>query len=167
MEYQIRIENVQAQPLAVARGYTTIPEIPRKIFELLDQVWPYVKGKQIPNAGINVAIYRPDERPGHADGSLAMEAGAQVLGPFPESEHVIQSATPAGTVATATHIGPYNRLGDAHTALRNWCAQHGHQCTGTTWEVYGHWTDDESKLRTGVFYLLSPHGRNQPVPTAT
>ena len=36
----------------------------------------------------------------------------------------------------------------------------GHQVTfatrdRTSWEVYGHWSEDPAQLRTDVFYLLS------------
>jgi hypothetical protein len=54
------------------------------------------------------------------------------------------------------HLGPYNRLGEAHAAIRKWCADHGHALTGVSWEIYGHWTDDPAQLRTDVFYLLRP-----------
>jgi len=36
-----------------------------------------------------------------------------------------------------------------------WCRSQGHRLSGTRWEVYGHWTDDPSKLRTDVYYLLA------------
>jgi effector-binding domain-containing protein len=67
---------------------------------------------------------------------------------------VICSSTPAGLVATAVHLGPYNRLGEAHAAVHKWCADHGHVLAGPSWELYGHWTDDPAQLRTDVFWLL-------------
>ena len=59
-------------------------------------------------------------------------------------------------VATAAHYGPYSRLGDAHAAVRQWCAAQGHALVGPFWEIYGHWTDDPAQLRTDVCYLLQP-----------
>jgi effector-binding domain-containing protein len=52
------------------------------------------------------------------------------------------------------HIGSYSRLGAAHDAIVKYCEANGRKMTGVNWEVYGHWTDDESKLRTDVYYLL-------------
>jgi hypothetical protein len=50
-------------------------------------------------------------------------------------------------------------LGEAHRAIRDWCASEGHAAAGPNWEVYGHWIDqwnrDPSKIRTDVYYLLS------------
>jgi effector-binding domain-containing protein len=71
---------------------------------------------------------------------------------------VIGSSTPAGRVATAVHLGPYDRLPEAHQAIRRWCADHGYTLAGPNWEIYDHWTDewnsDPSRIRTGLFYLL-------------
>jgi hypothetical protein len=55
-----------------------------------------------------------------------------------------------GEVATTTHWGSYARLPAASAAIAAWCSAHGWRRTGTLWEVYGHWTDDESPLRTDV-----------------
>jgi effector-binding domain-containing protein len=38
---------------------------------------------------------------------------------------VIRAETPAGLIATAAHIGPYDRLGQAHEAIREWCKANG------------------------------------------
>jgi effector-binding domain-containing protein len=91
-----------------------------------------------------------------------VEVGAEVATPFTGHGEVVGSTTPAGSVATTTHYGPYGRLGDAHAAIRRWCADNGHTLTGPNWEVYGHWLDewnnDPSKVRTDVYYLLAADG---------
>ena len=73
-----------------------------------------------------------------------------------------RSLTPAGEVATAAHFGPYNRLNEAHEAIRQWCVDNGRKPAGPNWEIYGHWIDewnrDPSKIRTDVFYLLKTDG---------
>jgi hypothetical protein len=37
-----------------------------------------------------------------------------------------------------------------------WCRTHGRRVAGPSWEIYGHWTEDESRLRTDVYHLLEP-----------
>ena len=63
-----------------------------------------------------------------------------------------------GRVVTTTHFGPYARLGDAHSEIRQWSAERGHRLSGICWEIYGHWDEswnaDPSKIRTDVFHLL-------------
>lgn len=57
--------------------------------------------------------------------------------------------------AATTHWGDY-RLGEAHDAVVTWCRTTGHTLAGISWEVYGHWHDDPTKIRTDIFYLLRP-----------
>ena len=87
-----------------------------------------------------------------------VEVGAEVSEPFAGNERIHCSELPGGRVVTTVHFGPYGRLADAHTAIRQWCAGHGHRCSGVSWEIYGHWDEswntDSSKIRTDVFYLL-------------
>jgi effector-binding domain-containing protein len=63
-------------------------------------------------------------------------------------------------VATTAHLGPYDRLHEAHEAILQWCSDHGHAMAGPAWEVYGHWNDDPSQLCTDVYYLLQVAGES-------
>jgi len=54
----------------------------------------------------------------------------------------------------ASDAGLYQKLSEAHTAVRRWCAEHGYALAGPNWEIYGDWTDNPAELRTDVFYLL-------------
>jgi effector-binding domain-containing protein len=113
-------------------------------------VWQAVKAQKAA-AGRHVALYW--------DGSIRLEVGVELLGSFVDDGEVVQSATPAGTVASVTHLGPYGGLGAAHDAVRRWCETHGHRLAGPSWEIYGHWQRewdaDPSAIRTDVCYLLA------------
>jgi effector-binding domain-containing protein len=78
--------------------------------------------------------------------------------PFAGHGEVVGSSIPAGVVAKAVHLGPYEKLGEAHEAVCDWCARHAYALAGPNWEIYDHWVDewnrDPSKIRTDVFYLL-------------
>ena len=63
-------------------------------------------------------------------------------------------AIPGGTVATVVHMGLYQKLSEAHTAVRRWCAEYNYALAGPNWEIYGDWTDYPDELHTDVFYLL-------------
>ncbi len=86
---------------------------------------------------------------------MDVDFGVQVARPFERSGDVFSTETPAGKVATALHIGPYERLGDTHNAIHAWAAANRMTFAGKSWEVYGDWTDDAAKLETRVEYLLS------------
>jgi effector-binding domain-containing protein len=74
------------------------------------------------------------------------------------SGELVSSQLPAGNVATTTHFGPYQLLGNAHAAIVDRCHADGHTMAGLNWELYGHWIDewnhDPAKIRTDVYYLL-------------
>jgi hypothetical protein len=89
---------------------------------------------------------------------IRLEVGVELHGPFAEQGEVVRSATPAGTVASTTHFGPYGGLGAGHEAIRRWCQENGRPLAGPSWEIYGHWQPewnaDPSLIRTDVCYLL-------------
>ena len=48
----------------------------------------------------------------------------------------------------------YDQLKRTHDAIHAWRAREGRRFAGTSWEIYGDWSDDPSKLETTVCYLL-------------
>jgi len=80
--------------------------------------------------------------------------GVQVTRSFSDEGEVVCTQTPAGEVAMTTHVGNYDKLAAAHNAIRRWCIASGRAFDGCSWEIYGDWTDDTSKLETQVVYLL-------------
>ena len=86
---------------------------------------------------------------------MIADFGVQVIRPFEGAGEVICTETPAGEVAMTTHIGSYAKLAGAHAAINSWRAANGRAFGGCSWEIYGDWTDDETKLETQVIYLLS------------
>jgi effector-binding domain-containing protein len=150
MEYQVRVEQVDPTITAVVRRRARQDELATVVPQACGEVWQFIRSAQLPNPGRHLALY--------LDGAINLEVGAEVSQPFSGDGQVVCSSTPAGTVATTTHLGPYNRLHEAHGAVLKWCSDHGHALAGPSWEVYGHWTDDPSQLRTDVYYLLQPAG---------
>jgi effector-binding domain-containing protein len=150
MAYDVRFEHADPLPMAALRRVARQDELSRVIPEMCGEVWGFIKSAGIPDAGCHVAVY--------LDGTIQVECGALVPGPFTPVAPVIATATPGGRVATTTHFGPYSRLGEAHRAIVDACSAQGHTLAGPNWEIYGHWEDDwnsdPSKIRTDVYYLL-------------
>ena len=67
------------------------------------------------------------------------------------------SGIPGGPPATATHVGPYQNMYVTNQAIRRWVVAQGLK-PGIDWEVYGDWTEDESKLTTQIYFLVSEGG---------
>lgn len=146
----VQLQRLDSIPVAVIRRQARAAELSRIVPECCGLVWDAVRAQNV-KAGRHVAIYW--------DGSIRLEVGVELHGTFVESGDVVCSATPAGSVASATHFGPYGGLGAAHETVRTWCRENHHQLAGPSWEIYGHWqsewNDDPSRIRTDVFYLLS------------
>ena len=147
--YPVHAQRREAVPLAVVRRQVSRSELARVVPECCGLVWSAVKAQQA-RGGRHVAVY--------LDGTIRIEVGVEILGPFSESDDVAQSTTPAGTVASTTHFGPYTGLGAAHDAIRRWCETNQRALAGPNWEIYGHWlpewNNDPSQIQTEVCYLL-------------
>ena len=85
---------------------------------------------------------------------MDVDFGVQVTRIFELSGEVFSTETPAGKVATAVHTGPYERMSDTHNAIHAWAVENNMTFAGKSWEVYGDWTDDPTKLETRIEYLL-------------
>jgi effector-binding domain-containing protein len=148
MSHVIRIENVMAQPLAIVRRRAAQTDLKTVIPAACGDVWNRAKAHAVDRPGRLVALYLDDV--------MNIEVGVEVSDAFAGFEDLPRSATPDGRVATATHIGGYERLHDTHVAIHTYCKDHGHRFAGPSWEVYGHATGDPAHLRTDIFYLLKP-----------
>jgi hypothetical protein len=144
-----------ASPRTIAAVHARVPvgAVPGMFRRYLDQVYAAGRAGAVRLDGQNVFVYRsaPD-RPRELDVAF----GVGVTAPFAAVGAVEPTPLPVGEVATTIHWGNYARLGAAHDAVIAWCDAHGCRRAGPSWEIYGHWTEDETRLRTDVFYLLEP-----------
>src|SRR6516164_1018525 len=149
MPYEIKMTQAEAIPTAVIRSRVAASELSKFVPAACGEVWSFIRKAGLPRPGRHTALY--------LEGGL-VEVGAEVSEPFAGNERVHNSQLPAGPVVTTTHFGPYQRLGEAHSQVRQWCAQHGHRLSKICWGIYGHWDDswntDPSKICTDVFHLL-------------
>ncbi len=158
MNYSVDLCDVEAGYIAAVRATVTHQTLGAAIRQILtgNQVYQFIKEAGLAKAGHNVIVYKNDQT-GMAGGHPAefeIEVGVQVAGPFTGNGQVICSSTPQGRAATTLHPGPYERLGQAHTAVMNWAKAQGHLFTGRSWEIYGDWQENPNDLTTQVFYLL-------------
>ena len=85
---------------------------------------------------------------------MDVDFGVEVVREFAPSGKLKPVQTPEGNVAAATHIGPYDRLGQTHEAIHAWATANHRTFAGKSWEIYGDSNDDPAKLETTVMYLL-------------
>ena len=149
--YEVREAIVTSRPVAGVRADVPRGQIGREFRRHLDQVYAAARAGAVALDGQNIFIYR-----GAGPDLLAVDFCVGVTAPFAAVGAVRPLETPGGMAATTTHVGDYNRLGEAMAAIVAWCRAHGRTPLGPAWEVYGHWHDDPAELRTEVYYLLAP-----------
>jgi effector-binding domain-containing protein len=150
MPYQVQLASLESIPLAVVRRTVARGQLSAAVRDGCGRAFDFARRHQL-KAGRNVAVYW--------DGSIRLEAGVELPSAFEEGEGIVRSATPPGLTAFVTHIGPYEQLGAAHAAIREWCAQQGHRLAGANWEIYGHWQPewnaDPARIHTDLFYQVT------------
>ena len=157
MPYDVQIRDVPQQAFAAVHGQANAHNIGDRIMALLSEVWDFLKAIGVKDAGHNVVLYSDDASKAllRTEAEVPIEVGVQVATSFESTGRVVCAAIPEGTVATVVHMGPYQKLPEAHVAVREWCAEHGHALAGPSWEIYGDWTDNPEELRTDVFYTVA------------
>ena len=115
MSNNVSLEIVPARMLAAVRRQVRIGQVGAAFRPALDQVWEFLQQRPgLRTDGHNVFLYH---HPAGRQLPMDVDFGVQVARPFERSGDVFSTETPAGKVATALHIGPYERLGDTHNAI--------------------------------------------------
>ena len=150
---EVSIQIVKPRTLAVVRRQVLIGQVAAAWKPALDQVWEFLRQNPgLRTDGHNVFLYH---HPSSRESPMNVDFGVQVIRPFERSGEVCSTETPAGRVATALHIGPYAKMGESHQAIHAWAKDNAVKFAGKSWEIYGDWSNDESKLETRIEYLLS------------
>ena len=153
MNYQVVTKTINAQTLAAVRRRVSSRNVGRIWKPALDLVWEFLgRHEGLRGDGHNCFLYH---HPTHSDAAMDIDFGVQVSRHFQGEGEVICTETPAGEVAMTTHVGSYDNLAAAHDAIHSWRVATGRSFGACSWEIYGDWTDDTTKLETQVVYLLS------------
>jgi effector-binding domain-containing protein len=148
----VSVKAVRPRILAAVRRQVAIAAVGSVWRPALDHVWTFLRSRPgLRTDGHNVFLYHHPENNGAL---LDVDFGVEVTRSFEAEGDVHATATPSGEAATVVHVGSYDRLSEAHGAIHAWAKDHGRTFAGQSWEIYGDWSDDESKLETTVEYLL-------------
>jgi effector-binding domain-containing protein len=122
--------------------------IPALIPQLLDHVWAHIRGHNIEGHGHNVVMYR-----NHGN---ELTAGVEVPSDTPEPPApLVLATTPRGRAVCVRHVGPYSGIPQAVQQLFAFCGEQHLEPVEPTWEVYGDWNEDESKLVTDIYVSIA------------
>ena len=112
---------------------------------LMGRMWQIVKTKELKNKGINIWVYDVNDH---------VFAGVELYdspGPDIGLEHKSVILT---KYAYYKHIGPYHLIKQAGQRMRDEIKTKGLETSLPYIEIYGHWSNDETKLETGLLMSL-------------
>jgi effector-binding domain-containing protein len=144
---------VTPRKLAAVRRQVPVGKVGAAWGPALDQVWAFLRTQPgLRTDGHNIFLY---QHPPHEGAPITADFGVEVTRDFPTAGEVYATETPAGEVATAVHVGAYDRMGETHDAILAWTRANGRALAGRSWEIYGDWSDDPAKVETTICYLLT------------
>lgn len=114
-------------------------------FKLMDSMWQTVKSNNLKNKGLNIWVYEQNEK---------IFAGVELYDIPIQDTELEQKSITLVKYAYYKHIGPYNLV---KQAVKNMTADLTSKGFGTTLpyiEIYGHWSNDETKLETELLLSL-------------
>lgn len=153
MRIDVTVEVVKPRKIAAVRRQVTIGKVSSVWRPALDQVWAFLRDQPgLRTNGHNIFLYH---HPANRHALMEVDFGVEVARSFVRSGEIYETNTPGGEVATAVCKGSYDRLHAAHDAIDQWAEANGKAFAGHSWEIYGDWSDDPSKLETTVVYLLA------------
>ena len=114
-------------------------------FKFMDKMWKIVKSNNLENKGLNIWVYDHDKQ---------IFAGVELNGiPAPDTGLEQKNITVL-KYAYYKHIGSYNLIKKAGQNMKEELKRQGFETTLPYIEIYGHWTNDESKLETELLMCI-------------
>ena len=153
MGIDVCVEVVKPRRLAAVRRQVPIGAVASAWRPALDQVWAFLRSQPgLRTDGHNIFLYHRAARQGEP---MNVDFGVEVTRSFSPAGEVHEATTASGEAAIAVHRGGYDQLHSTHRAIQQWAEWHDRVFAGSSWEIYGDWSDDPSKLETTVVYLLA------------
>ena len=116
-----------------------------KVFELMDKMWQAVKSNGLENKGKNIWVYEPDDK---------VFAGVEVDDTPQQDTGMEQKNIHLSRYAYYKHIGPYQLIKQSGEYMTGELKNRGIEIISPYIEIYGHWTNDESKLETELIMAI-------------
>ena len=105
------------------------------------------------SCGLTATTFFPTTTLTQPGAPILCDFGVEVTRTFETAGEVYATETPRGRAAVAVHRGPYNRMNEAHDAIRKWMAANRRESAGHSWDLYEDPEPDPADTETTVVYL--------------
>jgi effector-binding domain-containing protein len=129
----IGIETVTARTTAVVRGHARAEEIGPLVGQAYAEVGQALTAQGLFPAGPPFVRYA---REGMGPDEFDLAAGFPCTRAATAAGRVEPMELPGGDAVVATHVGPWDELGDAYRAVEDWMTEHGLVAADDPWETY-------------------------------
>jgi len=114
-------------------------------FRLMDKMWPIVKANGLKHKGLNIWVYEPNDK---------VFAGVELEDSSNPDTGLEIKYISMPKYGYYKHIGPYQLIKQAGDNMTKELAANGFQVGLPYIEIYGHWTNDETKLETELLMAI-------------
>jgi hypothetical protein len=126
-------------------GTAANKDYPGKAFQLMGKMWQVVKINGLKHKGINIWVYEAKEK---------VFAGVELNEAPKDVTWLEQKSIHLNKYGYYKHVGPYKLLKQAGQNMRNELKYRDFEIIFPYIEIYGHWTNDESRLETELLMCL-------------
>jgi effector-binding domain-containing protein len=114
-------------------------------FKLMDKMWQIVKSNELRNKGKNIWVYEENN---------SVFAGVE-LDEISKTDTILEHKNLSlKKYAYYKHVGSYSLIKQVGQSMNDEIKKRGFEVTLPYIEIYGHWTNDESKLETELLMCL-------------
>jgi hypothetical protein len=112
---------------------------------LMNKLWGQVRSLNLKNRGINVWVYEPGDQ---------LFTGVELLAPPPPGVALGHKVIHLPEYIYYKHIGAYDKIKEVFPQLKAELDKRGIKHRLPYIEIYGHWTEDISRLETELCWCL-------------
>ena len=113
--------------------------------KLMNRLWHQVRLHHLDNKGINVWVYEPGD---------TLFTGVELLTPPPADVALEYKEVHLPEYVYYKHIGPYDKIKEVFPQLKAELDRRGINHRLPYLEIYGHWTEDTSRLETELCWCI-------------
>ncbi len=154
MDYSVATHHVEPQAIVSIRDRCKQRDLPGLLRTAFPELLNRLRVFGVTPSGPPFVIYHEFGAEG-----IDAEVSLPIAEPIATCGRIESRVVPAMTIARTVHLGPYEKLGDAYTALWSWIRSHGFEVAGPVQERYLNGPGDRvgsSEYRTEIEMPIVP-----------